>query len=343
MKLDIDGFFRARVGYGCALACLALFIGFVGSSLTPSSAEEADSSPETQDVEYATPSRLITKARLLSVAKAGDRLVAVGDWGHVVLSDDGGLNWRQAQKVPTRVMLTEVSFADDKHGWAVGYDLTVIHTQDGGENWELQYRQPEEEVQLLSVWAETPTRAFATGAYGIIMETEDSGKTWTRDTLPEEAHLNHIFEGPAGTDTIFIAGEVGSVYRSTDVGRTWELLHPPYEGSFWGGLSLRDGNILVYGMRGTIFRSTDRGDTWSAVAEPEGQSLAGGTQLDSGKVILVGLGGVVLKGDMDGSNFTSTVREDRRAISDVIQGAGGKLLLFGEVGIETMDPDTSKP
>ena len=74
---------------------------------------------------------------LLDIAAAGERLVAVGERGHIVYSDDDGENWTQAQ-VPTSVMLTRVFFLDDSQGWAVGHDGHVLFTRDAGTNWELQ-------------------------------------------------------------------------------------------------------------------------------------------------------------------------------------------------------------
>ena len=38
---------------------------------------------------------LAAKSVILDVALAGDRLVAVGERGHIVLSDDYGMTWRQ--------------------------------------------------------------------------------------------------------------------------------------------------------------------------------------------------------------------------------------------------------
>src|SRR5262245_5090243 len=55
---------------------------------------------------------LAATSLLLDLAVAGDRYVAVGERGHVLLSDDHGATWRQAKSVPTRVMLTAVFFAD---------------------------------------------------------------------------------------------------------------------------------------------------------------------------------------------------------------------------------------
>ena len=74
---------------------------------------------------------------LLDIAAAGDRLVVVGERGHILYSDDRGASWVQA-RVPTSVMLTRVFFLSDSLGWAVGHDGNILVSRDGGVNWELQ-------------------------------------------------------------------------------------------------------------------------------------------------------------------------------------------------------------
>ena len=74
---------------------------------------------------------------LLDVASAGDRLVEVGERGHILYSDNKGQSWVQA-RVPTSVMLTRVFFVTPTMGWAVGHDGNVLFTQDGAVTWELQ-------------------------------------------------------------------------------------------------------------------------------------------------------------------------------------------------------------
>ena len=76
--------------------------------------------------EYAIASDMATKALVLDAAKAGSRLVAVGEFGHVLLSDDNGGNWRQAASVPTRNTLTNVIFMDNQTGFAVGHEATIL-------------------------------------------------------------------------------------------------------------------------------------------------------------------------------------------------------------------------
>jgi photosystem II stability/assembly factor-like uncharacterized protein len=281
-------------------------------------------------------SPLATRSLLLGAARAGDRLVAVGEWGHVLLSDDAGKGWRQAQSVPTRVTLTAVFFADAKHGWAVGHDAVILHSVDGGENWAIQFSNPELESPLLSVWFEDARHGIAVGAFSLMMETKDGGQTWQSRPLLEGAetdlHLNEIFG--AGGGAVFIAAEVGTVYVSRDSGQSWEAVLPGYEGSFWGGLALGDETLLIWGMRGHAFRSTDLGRSWQEVEIDTNQSLQGGDLLSDGRVVLVGLGGVVLRSGDRGESFEVGIQPDRRGIAAVVEGAPGKVLLFGEMGID---------
>jgi len=287
--------------------------------------------------EQAILSRLATKSLLIDVARADGRLVAVGEWGHVLLSDDGGASWRQAESVPTRMTLTDVTFADAKRGWAVGHDAVVIHTRDGGENWELQYQAPEEEVPLLSVWFENAEHGLVVGAFGMLLETTDGGETWRRRPLtsnPEEDyHLNAIFRGPG--DTLFIGAESGWIYRSLDSGDSWERLHPPYEGSFWGGLAVGGEAFLVFGMRGHVFRSEDLGESWQELDSGTDQSLQSAIVRADGTVVLVGLGGAVLTSSDGGRTFSAAIEPDRRGIAAAAEGLNGRLLLFGETGVKT--------
>lgn len=289
------------------------------------------------DAAHATPSRLATHSLLLDVARAGHRMVVVGEWGHVLLSDDGGSSWRQARSVPTRVTLTEVCFVDERLGWAVGHDATVIHTRDGGETWHLQFRAPSEEVPLLTVWFANARYGLAAGGFGLLLETRDGGESWERRVLHgpvEDPHLSHLFSGP--DSVLLLAAEAGAVYRSEDEGAHWQRLDLPYPGSFWGGLTLDSGAILLFGMRGHAFRSEDAGRSWQAIETGTHQSLQSGTQLSDGSVVLVGLGGVVAVSRDDGRRFRAWNEPDRSGLAAVAEAEPGELLLVGEAGVRKM-------
>jgi photosystem II stability/assembly factor-like uncharacterized protein len=349
-----------------AVAALTLVLAPVALSVVPPKGGEA------------MKSRYATESLLLGVTRAGTRMVAVGEYGHVVLSDDDGKTWRQAKRVPSTVTLTAVAFVDEKTGWAVGHDTLILHTTDGGETWVKQFGGGESDNALLSVFFKSPNHGWAVGAFNYTVETTDAGKTWVeRKTLmpppPEgsvpkkpvdenvdptktvegaggadpyaaatgdENHLNAMFQGP-DANTLFIAAEAGAVYRSLDAGVTWEKKLTGYAGSFWGGLTAQDGTVYVTGMRGNIWVSKDKGVTFTKLdTSGADQSVASGVQLTDGSLVFVGLGGQVLYSP-DGAKYTLTYRPDRKGLNAVVEDSE-TLLVFGEAGIQNQSK-TPKP
>src|SRR5205814_3974718 len=112
---------------GFALACLLLPAG---------AAQDAKVFQRPADTP-AISSRLAARSPLMAVTTAGQRVVAVGLRGHVVYSDDLGRSWVQA-RVPVSSDLVAVTFVGAREGWAVGHGGVVIHSSDGGANWDKQ-------------------------------------------------------------------------------------------------------------------------------------------------------------------------------------------------------------
>lgn len=343
------------------------------------------------------PAPLTQQAMLLGVARADGRVVAVGEFGHILLSDDEGKTWRQAKSVPTRTTLTAVQFIDPKNGWAVGHDTTVLRTTDGGETWSKQYGKDESDNALMTIIMSDAQRGLALGAFNFTVETNDGGTTWTQRRLAtapapapaavppanngqtppaptapgsegavppandadlqsqadaeaekkaqdagvggaysagegDEAHLNGAFVAP--NNMVVIAAEAGSVYRSLDGGATFTKVQTPYNGSFWNGMAMADGSLMVVGMRGNVWRSRDQGATWTkANTGSADQSVGGITRLQDGAIVLVGLGGQILVSKDGGENFVLTFRDDRKGLNGVIETRDGRVLAFGEVGM----------
>ena len=105
------------------LAAAALFAVAPGAA-----AEDAPpaAKPSSGTVVEIKPQRIF----LMDVARAGDRLVSVGERGFVLLSDDGGRTWR-AIGTPVNRTLTGVAFEDAKTGVAVGHGASLVRTEDG--------------------------------------------------------------------------------------------------------------------------------------------------------------------------------------------------------------------
>ncbi len=293
---------------------------------------------------------LAQRSPMLGLINTGKHLVAVGDRGQILVSNNGR-NWAQVQ-TPVRSPLTAVSFADDMNGWAVGHDATILHTANGGKTWELQHYNAELEKPYLSVLFLDANTGFAVGAYGLASKTSDGGKTWTDLEAPairgEELHLNDIIK--LGNGNLLVAGEQGTIGVSADNGGTWEKLTSPYEASLFGALPVGDKGALVFGLRGNVFINSDvHSKNWTKVDTKTVDTFFGGTTTADGRLILVGLSGTILVVDPKTNEARSLkIRKDEvtpggRHITDVVTSTLSAVIPFkegvlvaGDEGIQTL-------
>lgn len=295
-----------------------------------------------------TPAVMVPAARYgltLDIAQAGDRLVAVGERGHVLLSDDEGQNWTQAQ-VNTSAQLNAVTFVDEKRGWAVGEDEVIVHTADGGQTWRRQHdgRDAETKGPLLDVWFRDAKEGIAVGVFNKIFRTTDGGATWTDgydnvDNI-DEWHLFAIAGSNSGA--IYIASEAGLVFRSTDGGDRFEPVQTDHYGSFHGVLAVPGASgidhIILTGVGGILYSSSDGGETWSELDSGTEAGLSGVTGLPGGGVAVVGYGGVLLHIDADFATVTPHPQGNGLPLSSLIHLDNQcQLVLTGFGGPQTID------
>ena len=255
----------------------------------------------------------------------------------MLISDNNGDSWTQAETVPTRNTLTSVYFIDNQTGFAVGHEATILKTTDGGNNWTMQYNEARGETPLMGVYFTDAQNGIAVGGFSYYFTTSDAGETWEQRPLIEDAyddfHLNDVFADTKGN--LFIPAEFGTVYKSVDRGNSWQTITTPYDGSFWGGFGLANGDVLVFGMRGNIYKTSNGGDSWQKADSEADQSLTGGMQLADGRIVLTGLSGIVLVSTDNGKSFTGGTRSDRLSFATVASGKDDTVLLLGDPGIKT--------
>jgi photosystem II stability/assembly factor-like uncharacterized protein len=331
----------ARAG---ATAAVAAALAVLAPLAPLASAEGAAPADRLDRPALAAP--LAARSLLLDVARAGARLVAVGERGHVLLSDDGGANWRQARSVPMRVLLTAVWFVDAERGWAVGHDELILATSDGGETWQRIHYAPERQQPLLDVWFADANTGVAVGAYGAYFATTDGGRSWQRrsfdaapppdapppsedDEFAPDYHLNAV--GGDGARW-WIAAEAGQIYRSDDAGVSWRTLPSPYAGSLFGLLPLGGDSLLVFGLRGHLFRSDDGGASWQRAQGTGTAMLTDAVRVDADTLAAIGLSGTVLRSRDGGLNWALAIEEDRRGLAGLALGPDQQLVAVGEGG-----------
>ena len=243
----------------------------------------------------AVPSEMAPKAssaQINDLAVLSDRLVAVGEKGIVIMSS-GGKTWKQAP-TPVDVLLNAIFFVDEKRGWAVGHDASIIHTADGGETWTLQNWNASDNRPLMDVLFLDGQRGFAVGAYGLFKTTEDGGSTWTDFSDPafeKGPHLNALSR--LGDGTLVLVGESGLSATSLD-GKSWTVHPTGYEGSLFAVIPRGEKGAIAVGMRGTMMEAADMScPAWQMVETQTDKSLFGLLDMGSGKVAVGGNGGAL--------------------------------------------------
>src|SRR6266853_4921353 len=259
----------------------------------------------------AEPARLAAQSLLIALATAGPRLVAVGDRGIIVLSDDGGRSWTQALEVPTQALLTGVCFVDAAHGVSVGHDEVILATADAGRTWRRTHYAPEAQRPLLDVWCGSGGQAIAVGAYSAYLTSEDGGASWTarRFTAAPPAgahparpaasaggadpgaggggyHLNRIV--PADSSRLYIAGESGHLYRSEDAGSSWRQIETDTVAMLDGAARFDDAGVAIVGLSGVVLVSHDRGRSFTLVQQSDRAGLAAAVPVGEAELAAVG-------------------------------------------------------
>jgi len=267
------------------------------------------------EAEQAFIAPLATRSLLTDIEQHNNALIAVGERGHVLLSENGD-TWQQ-MNVPTQSLLTAITFTDDA-AWVVGHDAVILGSKDGGKTWQLAQFFPELERPLLDVFFKDKQNGIAIGAYGIFYRTTDGGDSWVREyhtsflhpddqeyveSLKEEdpefyeeemasilPHLNRVsYDG----NRLFVAGETGLVAYSDNFGESWARVDTGYYGSFFDISPLKDGRVLVAGLRGSVYVSSDKQlQNWRRIDTKTTTTFNSVIPIDNQRTLLIGNNGI---------------------------------------------------
>lgn len=309
---------RSVIGYAVCLV-VALTIGYTFSPKTLPPAEVVATRPD--------------RVQINGLLNLGSRVVAVGERGSILLSDDQGVSWQPASVATQRnATLTAVVALDDKRLLTVGHDGWILSSDDAGSSWqEIRYDSDLGEP-LLGIWTSGGDNVMAFGSFGKFYQSVDAGKSWSPRTLDiDSAHLNSMDGGNDGRR--MLVGEQGLVLRTTDGGQHWHTLPAFYSGSLFGIVRLSADNWVTYGMRGHVFISHDFGDTWAQIQVGNHLPLYGHVVLpDQSGLVIVGAGSSVVRLDTQGQ----LVGVGRLAGLGTLTSAtmvGSRLLVGGERGV----------
>ncbi len=202
----------------------------------------------------------------------------------VIASSDGGATWRR-QRVPPLASLSDVVFADARHGWALGgegpdFKSVVLVTDDGGAHWRRQLTPPGRRLSGIAcvdrrrLWISAgqsnadPQKTYASS----ILATTDGGDTWKQQ-----------YAAPSGslTDVCFVDGDHGwavgihgTILQTTDGGATWRPQQAPPNAQTLSAVSFSDAEHgWIVAEKSALLATSDGGSTWTVVKPLGGHDM----------------------------------------------------------------------
>lgn len=270
---------------------------------------------------------------LFDVSFEGDKGIAVGEFGLVVESDDGGKSWSEVSEPLTELSLFGVVRKKGKC-IAVGQQGTVFQASDC-KNWIKADADTNE--RLLEVSLNSDGLAFAVGGFGQIIKSTDGGQSWQPvsinwDVISDgvEPHLYSVHVAENGVVTL--AGEFELILRSENEGETWNVLNQG-EKSIFSTYFLSNGEGYAVGQEGLVLKSVDNGNSWESLASPTSAILTSVWANDDGVVKITGINTLLSSNDA-GNSIKESVGRVKSGWYQAAMGTGsssddGKVVVVG--------------
>jgi photosystem II stability/assembly factor-like uncharacterized protein len=284
-------------------------------------------------------------------------VIAVGGGTTVVGTYDGGNAWRVNTHVGgLNTSLADVFFVDDTHGWAVGYDGTILRTQDGGSTWTTlrngtgeylysvyfldkntgwvcgQKNPPGVEVLLKTTdggnhWYPRSTGSGAISLSAVCFVNADSGwivgddkilRTVDGGTNWVSTDFPHFLNDVSFTDSKhgWIAGDGGILLATNDGGLNW-VLQATGGGGLYGIHFTDENHGWVVGESGSIMATTNGGATWLLQYSTTSARLNDVQFIDINTGWAVGTGGTLLRTTDGGINWISKSEGTSFSLMDI--------------------------
>lgn len=336
-----------KPGYPRASISTHIFFLLVVIFLIAGALQAAIASPEKRSV-YGkmdllhSPAQLTDKAavsHIMDVARTDSRLIAVGERGHILYSNDSGETWTQV-KVPVSVTLTAVCFPTPRMGWAVGHDGVILHSEDGGQTWSKQLDGIAINTLMLAMLErviEATKKRLAEA--GEEQRAEIELNLENLEFFLDDVNMA-ITEGPTRPlmDVWFkneregiAIGAFGMILSTSDGGKNWvpllDRIDNP-DGFHYYGICRSADSLFIAGEAGMLFRSDDWGQHWKRLASPYEGTFFGITGSDDGTIVAAyGLRGSLFLSCDGGDTWTQAEYRKGASISGGTFTSDGTLVL----------------
>jgi len=257
---------------------------------------------------------------------------AVGDSGTIILSSDGGINWKN-KKFNRQVSLSDIhcfphgktilvgdssaiyysmnyldsliqipivpgytffkiKFINNDTGFITGNKGLILKTTNGGIIWSKVITNSNEIIFDVAFFS--PQKGFAVGWNGLLMETYNGGDTWQiSKTQLADNYLKSIDVNSKG-DGLIVGGD-GIILHSSNSGESWKKIDMKTTGGFQKVKYISDEYAIIIGSRGVILVSKDKGNSWNVVDSKIFSNMNSLAVSPYGKIYIAGVNGMIYK------------------------------------------------
>src|SRR3954454_1996758 len=287
---------------------------------------------------------------LSSVAFQGQRGYAVGEFGTMLRTDDGGASWSGVSTGLTEDLDLVRMISPDSVVVAGG--CPVRRSDDGGKTF---HRLPwtASDVRctagVASLAFPSPTVGYLLLGNGNVLRSSDSGKTWSRRTAvpgtPATSEASRIAPSDiqfTSTDTGFASTTGGDVYYTTDSGSTWR---PAVPAAFSNpDLECPPATVgYAVGAAPVALKTPDGGATWRELGLPEGMPDVARISCSGTDIcVAVTTDGDRLLRTVDGGASWTRVNPTSKKLAAVGPASATRAVAVGEAGTTVASDERSR-
>lgn len=186
-----------------------------------------------------------------------------GDYGRIVKTTDGGMNWNIASEGGQRSYNRLSSNDKGENIIAVGTGGLITVSRDRGSSW-----QPVE-VTTNDLWSidYNGSELWVSGLGNTLLKSPDNGKTW--DTVNTGYNRSNWEINFYGKQLGAIACDSGYLLITKDGGKNWTSIKTPEQKSIYAVKFLSSSKMVIGTETLNFYYSNDTGNTWQKASYPQ--------------------------------------------------------------------------
>jgi photosystem II stability/assembly factor-like uncharacterized protein len=244
--------------------------------------------------------------------------VAVGEFGSIIKTANGGSTPWTPLNANTNELLTAVQFIDAMTGYVVGDNNTFLFTSNGGSSWIDTLGPTGVNTGFSGLYFLSAPKGWIVGS--VICYTINGGANWDIQLPPEPGRIWQDVAFGSATHGVVVGYKQGvgrQIRYTTNGGVDWiESTYPTGNQQINSVCFVNPSTAFAVGESGTILKSTDGGANWTQLSSNTNDYLHGVSFGDVNNGWAVGSQGVYHTSD-GGNTWITEYNEPGENLYDV--------------------------